>query len=291
MEEMLNLPVFRKGKVRDVYNLGDKLLLIASDRVSAFDYVLPDVIPAKGKVLTAISNFWFENTKHIIDNHVLSTDIKEISSYLPAGVHLPEEYYQGRTVLGKRAERVDFECVVRGYISGSAWKEYQQKGSVGGIRLPAGLKEAEELPEPIFTPAVKADTGHDENVPFYKMEEAMHKEEAEYLRDVSIRLYNYASARLKKAGIILADTKFEFGKIDGKMIIIDEMLTPDSSRFWDLEHYSAGSSPVSFDKQFVRDYLESTKWDKNSPPPHMPADIIEGAAKKYKEALEKILKS
>lgn len=285
---MLNLPIFRKGKVRDVYSVGDKLLLVASDRVSAFDYVLPNEIPDKGKILTAISNFWFSKTQHIIKNHLITADLREISKFLPEGSITDSAYLDGRTVLAKTAKRINFECVVRGYLAGAGWKEYQQKQNVAGVKLPSGLKEAAKLPEPIFTPAAKNDTGHDENVPFEVMHAAL-PEIAGKIKEVSIYLYNFAAEYLLKRGIILADTKFEFGIVDGEIILIDEALTPDSSRLWDAALYKEGTSPVSFDKQFVRDYIEKTGWDKNSAPPQMPAEVIEGAVKKYKEALTKIL--
>ena len=284
----INLPLLRKGKVRDVYNAGSRLLIVASDRVSTFDHVLPTPIPDKGKILSEISNFWFDKTTRIVPNHMISSDVKEINKEL--NLNLDPEYYQGRTVLVKKADRVDFECVVRGYIAGSAWKEYQQSGTVCGIKMPAGLKEAQKLPEPIFTPATKADTGHDENVPFEYMENALGKELADTIKDVSIELYNFAEKYLAKCGIILADTKFEFGLVDGRLTLIDEALTPDSSRFWDAAVYKVGTSPVSFDKQFIRDYMETTGWDKNSAPPPIPAQIAAGAAKKYKEALDRIEK-
>jgi len=284
----INLPLLRKGKVRDVYNAGSRLLIVASDRVSTFDHVLPTPIPDKGKILSEISNFWFDKTTRIVPNHMISSDVKEINKEL--NLNLDPEYYQGRTVLVKKADRVDFECVVRGYIAGSAWKEYQQSGTVCGMKMPAGLKEAQKLPEPIFTPATKADTGHDENVPFEYMENALGKELADTIKDVSIELYNFAEKYLAKCGIILADTKFEFGLVDGRLTLIDEALTPDSSRFWDAAVYKVGTSPVSFDKQFIRDYMETTGWDKNSAPPPIPAQIAAGAAKKYKEALDRIEK-
>lgn len=286
----INLPLLRKGKVREVYDLQDKLLIVASDRVSTFDYVLPTEIKDKGKILSAISNFWFEKTKSIIPNHLISAEVDEINTFLPADSKLDKAYYQGRTVLVKKAERVDFECVVRGYLAGSGWAEYQKKGTVTGIQLPEGLQCAEKLPEPIFTPATKNDEGHDENVPFAFMEEKLGKELAGALKEKSIALYKFAEQYLKNCGIILADTKFEFGLINGKPLLIDEALTPDSSRFWDAAHYKIGGNPVSMDKQFIRDYMERTGWDKNSNPPAIAPEIAAGASLKYKEALEKITK-
>jgi len=286
----INLPLLRQGKVREVYDLGDKLLIVASDRVSTFDHILPTPITGKGKILTAISNFWFAKTKDIVPNHLITADVDEINKVLPAGIKLDKDYYQGRTVLVKKAERIDFECVVRGYIAGSAWAEYEKKGTVCGNKMPEGLQNAQKLPEPIFTPATKNDSGHDENVPFSYMEEKLGKKLAGELKDKSIALYNYGWQYLQKCGMILADTKFEFGLIDGKVIVIDEILTPDSSRFWDIATYKIGSNPQSFDKQFIRDYMEQTGWDKNSTPPAISADIVRGAVSKYQEALERITK-
>ncbi|WP_424244066.1 phosphoribosylaminoimidazole-succinocarboxamide synthase [Elusimicrobium posterum] len=287
---LLNLPLLRQGKVRDVYDLGDKLLIVASDRVSTFDYVLPTQIPNKGKILSRISDFWFKHTKNIVDNHMISSDIAEINKLLPADVQLDPEYYQGRTVVVKKADRVDFECVVRGYITGSAWSEYKTHGTLCGTKMPEGLQESQKLPEPFFTPATKEDSGHDMNVSFEYMKEHMDPVKAEEIKKTSIALYNYAEEYLRKCGIILADTKFEFGYIDGKLTLIDEALTPDSSRFWDAAHYKAGTTPPSFDKQFIRDYMESTGWDKNSPPPAMSKEIAEGASARYQEALDRIEK-
>jgi phosphoribosylaminoimidazole-succinocarboxamide synthase len=285
----INLPLLRSGKVREVYDLGDKLLIIASDRVSTFDHILPTPIDGKGKILTAMSNFWFERTADIVPNHLITADIAEINKLLPAGVKLDVGYYAGRTVLVKKAQRIDFECVVRGYIAGSAWAEYEKKGTVCGNKMPAGLQNAQKLPEFIFTPATKNDSGHDENVPFEYMAEKLGAELADEIKEKSVALYKFGWEYLKPRGIILADTKFEFGLIDGKVLVIDEILTPDSSRFWDAAYYKIGSNPQSFDKQFIRDYMEQTGWDKNSAPPQIPQDIVAGAVKKYKEALERIL--
>jgi phosphoribosylaminoimidazole-succinocarboxamide synthase len=287
----INLPLLRQGKVREVYDLGDKLLIVASDRVSTFDHILPTPITGKGKILTAISNFWFEKTKNIVSNHLISADIDEINKFLPENAKLDKEYYQGRTVLVKKAERIDFECVVRGYIAGSAWAEYEKHGTICANKMPAGLQNAQKLPEPIFTPATKMDSGHDENVPFEYMEQKLGAQLAGELKDKSIALYKYGEEYLKTRGIILADTKFEFGLIDGKVIVIDEILTPDSSRFWDAAHYKIGTNPQSFDKQFIRDYMEQTGWDKNGNPPAISPDIVAGAVLKYRQALEIITKS
>lgn len=286
----LDLPLLRKGKVREVYDLKNKLLMVASDRVSAFDHVLPNTIPNKGKILTKISTFWFENTKDIVDNHLITTDFDEIKKNLPKKIHLNEAYYKDRMMLVRKANRVDFECVVRGYIAGSMWKEYLETGQGCGYKLPEGLKQAQKLPKPIFTPATKADTGHDENISFEQMKKMMKNDKlADKLKDISLRLYEYGEEYMKQRGIILADTKFEFGLIGDKIILIDEVLTPDSSRFWDVKNYKIGESPVSLDKQFLRDYLEKTKWDKKSAPPQIPHDIVLGATEKYKQALNRVV--
>ncbi len=286
----LDLPILRKGKVREVYDLGKKLLMVASDRVSAFDHVLPNTIPNKGKILTKISTFWFENTKDIVDNHLITTDFDEIKKQLPKKIHLNEAYYKERMMLVKKAKRIDFECVVRGYIAGSMWKEYLETGQGCGYKFPQGLKQAQKLPTPIFTPATKADTGHDENISFEKMKKLMKNDKlADKLKEISLKLYEYGEEYMKQRGIILADTKFEFGLIGDKIILIDEVLTPDSSRFWDVKNYKIGESPVSLDKQFLRDYLEKTKWDKKSAPPQIPSDIVEGATEKYKQALNRVV--
>ncbi|MDR1684081.1 MAG: phosphoribosylaminoimidazolesuccinocarboxamide synthase, partial [Elusimicrobiota bacterium] len=284
----VNLPLIRKGKVREVYALGDNLLIIASDRVSTFDHILPTPIPDKGKILTAISNFWFEKTKNITPNHLITADVEAVNKLLPAGSQLDKEYYQGRAVLVKKAQRIDFECVVRGYMAGSAWAEYQKTGAITGIKMPQGLQNAQKLPEPIFTPAVKNDNGHDENVPFSYMREKLGDALAGDLKAKSLALYNFGESYLKERGLILADTKFEFGLIGGRAVLIDEALTPDSSRFWAAASYKIGSNPVSFDKQFIRDYMEQTGWDKNSPPPAISSDIVAGAQAKYRAALELI---
>ncbi|MDR0646486.1 MAG: phosphoribosylaminoimidazolesuccinocarboxamide synthase [Elusimicrobiota bacterium] len=286
----INLSLIRKGKVREVYDLGDKLLIVASDRVSTFDYILPTPIPNKGKILTAISNFWFDKTKSIVPNHLISADIDEINEFLPANSKLDKEYYQGRTVLVKKAQRIDFECVVRGYIAGSAWTEYQKQGAICGSKMPDGLQNAQKLPEAIFTPATKNDSGHDENVSFEYMQNKLGKKLAGDIKERSVAVYKFGWQYLNARGIILADTKFEFGIIDGELALIDEVLTPDSSRFWDAAYYKVGSNPQSFDKQFIRDYMEQTGWDKNSAPPEIASEIVAGAVKKYNEALERILK-
>jgi phosphoribosylaminoimidazole-succinocarboxamide synthase len=273
----------RRGKVRDVYDLGDRLVIVATDRISAFDWVLPTPIPGKGRLLTQMTLFWF----HILTvrNHLLSTDLKEMGHEFEAR----KTELQGRTMLVRKADVVPFECVVRGYLAGSGWKEYQSAQTICGIKLPPGMRESQQLPEPIFTPATKAETGHDENVSFEFMADQVGQELAGDLRDRSLDLYKRAARFATERGIILADTKFEWGRLkDGSVILIDEVLTPDSSRYWPSDQYRPGTSPPSFDKQFVRDWLESTNWDKQSEPPELPADVVKKTAAKYQEAFDRL---
>ncbi len=275
------LPV-RRGKVRDIYDLGDRLLLVSSDRISAFDWILPAGIPDKGKLLTQISAFWFKILGE--PNHLITVDVNEMD--LPAGTDL--NIFAGRSTLCRKTEVVPIECVVRGYLVGSGWKEYQKHGTVCGIKLPTGLKECSRLEEPIFTPATKATDGHDENIPFERVVEAVGPKLAEELRSRSLALYKRGVKHADAKGIIIADTKFEWGRIGGELILIDEVLTPDSSRFWPGDKYQPGRNQPSFDKQFVREWLESTDWDKNSPPPQLPAEIIVKTREKYVEAYERL---
>ena len=270
----------RRGKVRDVYDLGDRLLLVTTDRISAFDWVLPNGIPDKGRVLTQISAFWF----HRLDepNHLISTDVRQFG--LPAEVNL--EPLDGRAMLVRKTKVVPIECVVRGYLSGSGWKEYRQSGTVCGIRLPLGLRESDRLPEPIFTPATKEEQGHDINISFEEMASRVGQSLASELRERSLRIYQRGAEYALSKGILIADTKFEWGQVNGELILIDEVLTPDSSRFWPADQYSPGSSPPSFDKQFVRDWLEGASWDKNSRPPALPDDVVTRTRAKYIEAYE-----
>lgn len=279
--EIPGVPV-RRGKVRDIYDFGDKLLFVATDRISAFDWVLPDGIPDKGRVLTLISEMWFETLG--VPNHLLSMDVNQVP--LPAGVD--KESLVGRSMVVKKTEVVPIECVVRGYLSGSGWKEYRQSQKVCGIALPAGLQESDKLPEPIFTPATKADEGHDINITFEEMCDRIGKDLSERLRSLSLDIYRRGADRARERGIIIADTKFEFGQLGGELILIDEVLTPDSSRFWPANLYQPGKGQPSFDKQFVRDWLESTGWDKDSQPPSLPAEIITKTREKYVEAFEQI---
>ena len=272
----------RRGKVRDIYDLGDQLLLVSTDRVSAFDWVLPSGIPDKGRVLTQISAFWFDRLD--TPNHMLSTDLADVD--LPAGAD--REQLVGRSMLVRKCEVVPVECVVRGYLEGSGWKEYQHSGTVCGIRLPAGLLQGSQLAEPIFTPATKEETGHDINITFERMAEIVGIETATQLRSRSLEIYQQGSQYARERGIIIADTKFEWGRFDGELILIDEVLTPDSSRFWPVDQYQPGRSQYSFDKQFVRDWLNTTNWDKNSLPPPLPDDIIAKTREKYLEAFERL---
>ena len=280
--DLPNLPL-KRGKVRDVYDLGEQLLLVSSDRISAYDWVLPTGIPDKGRVLTQVSNFWFDHLK--VANHILETEVAKMD--LPAGIDL--EPLVGRAVLVRKTEVVPIECVVRGYLAGSGWKEYQADGTVCGIELPKGLQESDRLPEPIFTPATKAEFGdHDENISFERMSQEIGTELAEELRRRSLDIYQRGVEHAETAGIMLADTKFEFGQVDGELILIDEVMTPDSSRFWPADDYEPGRSQASFDKQFVRDWLSSTDWDKNSEPPELPDDVVARTRDKYIEACERI---
>jgi phosphoribosylaminoimidazole-succinocarboxamide synthase len=274
----------RRGKVRDVYDLGDRLLLVATDRISAFDWVMPNGIPDKGRVLTGLSAYWFKHLK--VPDHFLSTDVDAFGLDLS-----PEEReaLRGRATLVRKARVVPFECVVRGYLSGSAWKEYRASGTVCGIRLPAGLVESDRI-DPIFTPATKAETGHDENVSFEIMAGAVGKDVAESLQSMSLEVYRIAAEHALRNGLILADTKFEWGFDDrtGELLLVDEVLTPDSSRYWPWDAYRPGGPQPSFDKQFVRDWLETTGWDKASPPPELPADVVARTREKYVEAYERL---
>ncbi len=272
----------RKGKVRDVYDLGDRVLLVASDRISAFDHILPSLIPDKGRVLTQMSQYWFETLD--VPHHLITTDVRHMD--LPTEANLAQ--LEGRATLARKTQVVPIECVVRGYLAGSGWKEYQQNQTVCGISLPAGLQQASRLPEPIFTPATKAEAGHDENISFKQMEQIVGQRLAETLRERSLAVYQEGASRALDEGIIIADTKFEWGLVDGEVILIDEVLTPDSSRFWPQDAYKPGISPPSFDKQFVRDWLEQSGWDKLGPPPALPAEIIDQTRAKYIDAYQRI---
>jgi phosphoribosylaminoimidazole-succinocarboxamide synthase len=285
VSELFGLRPDAQGKVRDLYDLGNRLLLVASDRISAFDFVLPQPVPFKGEVLTKLSLFWFELLGDIVNNHLLSADVAD----LPAEFAPHAEYLRGRFMLVKKAQVFPVECIVRGYLAGSGLKEYQRVGTVCGIELPAGLVDSSRLPEPIFTPSTKAEIGdHDENISFERMAELVGREAAEELRDKTLAVYSRARDHAASRGIIIADTKFEFGTIDGRITLVDEVLTPDSSRFWPADEYEPGRGQASFDKQYVRDWLESSGWDKQPPVPDLPADIIEGTSKRYIQAYELI---
>ncbi len=287
-ETDLPFPVFRKGKVRDVYHVGeDHLLMVATDRISAFDVVLEPGIPDKGACLTQISNFWFDHlAKEGIENHLVATQVED----MPEELHVYKDILRGHAVLVEKLEPLEVECIVRGYITGSGWKDYLRTGAVCGIDLPDGLQESERLPETIFTPSTKAAVGdHDENVSFEEAAKIVGLETAEWLRDTSLRIYEMAAAYAAERGIILADTKFEFGRrADGTIVLMDEVLTPDSSRFWPASEYGIGRGQPSFDKQFVRDYLETQDWNKEAPGPVLPEDIVQGTSARYKEAYEKL---
>lgn len=276
--------LYKKGKVRDVYDLGDELLIVASDRISAFDHVLPSLIPDKGKVLTQLSAFWFGMTALVCPNHLLTTDVAAYPAPLPRHRRLLDK----RSMLVRKTAVVPVECVVRGYLAGSGWKEYRETGKVCGIKLPKGLSESDQIPEPIFTPSTKAEVGHDENIPFREMEKRVGAALSRKIRKVSLELYRKALLHALNKGIIIADTKFEFGLIGEDLVLVDEIFTPDSSRFWPLETYAAGRGQASLDKQFVRDYLESTAWDKASPPPPLPDAIVRQTADRYLDIYKRL---
>ena len=275
------LPEPHRGKVRDIYDLGDSLLFVATDRISAFDCVMPNGIPDKGKVLTQMSLFWFELLSWM-PNHLLCWD----AAQFPASLKAVAGDLAGRSLIVKKARTIPLECIVRGYLIGSGWKDYRKNGRVCGIPLPAGYQQAQKLEEPLFTPSTKADSGHDENISFETAVELVGREKAEKVRECTLRIYKEAAAHAEKCGIILADTKFEFGDFNGEVILIDEVLTPDSSRFWPKSDYRVGCSPPSLDKQFVRDYLESLDWDKSPPPPALPEAVVMKTRENYVEALK-----
>tara|TARA_A100001015_G_C15039166_1_gene738386 strand:- start:3471 stop:4361 length:891 start_codon:yes stop_codon:yes gene_type:complete len=278
--ELPGIEKFKSGKVREVYDLGDQYLFIASDRISAFDVIMPDGIPNKGQVLNMISKFWFERTEDVVKNHMISTDVNDFPEILQPH----RELLKGRSMLVKKAELLPVECIVRGYLIGSGWKEYQKSGTIGNMPLRPGYEMAGKIDEPIFTPSTKADEGHDENISIDQMKEIVGDDLGQRLMDISLHLYKTAADFALTKGIIMADTKFEFGMIGDELILIDEVLTPDSSRFWPAADYAPGSSPLSFDKQFVRDYLETLDWDKTPPGPSLPTEIIEKSREKYLEA-------
>ena len=284
--EFKSLTLKGRGKVRDIYDLGDQLLIVATDRISAFDVVMPNPIPDKGRILTQLSKFWFDMTKGVVSNHVISMEVKDF----PEACRPYEEILKDRSMFVVKTEVLPIECVVRGYLSGSGWEEYKKAGEVCGISLPKGLLESSKLEEPIFTPATKAEMGlHDENIPFEKVGEIIGKDLAKRLKSISLAIYKKARDIAEEKGILIADTKMEFGIKDGKLILIDELLTPDSSRFWPTNGYRPGGSQKSFDKQFLRDYLLSIRWDKSPPAPQLPEEIVEKTRQKYLEAYERIV--
>lgn len=283
--EFINVPIKYKGKVREIYDLGEHYLIVVTDRISAFDYILSPAVPDKGKVLNQISKFWFEETAAIQPNHVVHADIEKLDGIVAGG---SEELLKDRFMVTKKAERIDIECVVRGYITGGGWRQYQKTGQINGIDLPAGLRKNERFEKPIFTPAAKNDVGHDEDIPFERMEELVGKELAAELRDKSLRLYEYAHAYCEKRGIILADTKFEFGIVDGQVILIDEVFTPDSSRFWAKEKYAYDIEIDGMDKEPVRTYLLNSDWDKNSTPDPLPAEVVAETTRRYRDIWKRL---
>jgi phosphoribosylaminoimidazole-succinocarboxamide synthase len=287
----LPLPLFLRGKVRDTYDLGGLMLIIATDRISAFDVVLPDGIPSKGRVLNQLSSFWFQKTASLIPNHLVATvdAIQKLDAYLPAQSRFTyPAYLAGRSMIVKKAERVPVECVVRGYLAGSAWNEYQQYGAVSGKALPKGFKQSQELPEPLFTPTTKAESGHDQPLSDAELDNLVGKAVAEELKAKSLAIYRYAREYASERGIIIGDTKTEFGLEDGRLILIDELLTPDSSRFWDAGEYKVGQSQPSYDKQPVRDWLTDSGWNKEPPAPNLPPAVIASTTTRYEQAYERL---
>ena len=282
--DLPGLPAPRRGKVRDIYDLGDRILLVATDRLSAYDHILRPAIPGKGKILTQLTNFWMERLAAVVPNHLLATDIDEF----PAELRRHADQLDGRAVLVKKAAVVPFECVARGFLAGSAFKEYRVSGTACGIPLPPGLERASRLPEPIFTPATKAESGHDENVDFATLDAGVGAGTAIRLRQLTLDLYRAGAAHAESMGLLLADTKFEFGSIDGEIVLIDEALTPDSSRYWETAAWMPGTEPASFDKQFVRNWLDASGWDHESDPPELPAEVVAGTRERYIEAFRRL---
>ena len=282
--ELSGLPAPKRGKVRDIYDLGDTLLIVACDRISAYDHVLQPGIPGKGKILNQLTNFWFEQMADLIPHHLLATEPADF----PAALKPHAGVLQGRAVLARKAEVVPFECVARGYLAGSAFREYQRTGASCGITFPPGLERAARLAEPIFTPATKAETGHDENISFETLVEGAGEELAGRLKDLTLEIYRRGAEQVADRGLILADTKFEFGRVDGELVLIDEVLTPDSSRYWESSAWREGIEPPSFDKQYVRNWLDDAGWDHEAPPPELPAEVVDGVLERYVEAFRRI---
>ena len=286
----LPLPLFSRGKVRDTYDLGDQLLMVATDRISAYDSIMPNPIPYKGQVLTAFSVFWFERTKHVIPNHLITASPAQFTFDWRSWPKAQRDQFLGRSMLVKKAQRIDIECVARGYLAGSAWVEYSKNNIVGGIQLPNWLHQSQQLVEPIFTPAIKAATGHDVNITFDEMANQVGKELAEKMRDATMRLYAVMSEQARQQGIIMADTKLEFGLINGELTLIDEIGTPDSSRYWEVAKYRLEGPQLSLDKQYLRDWLTAVKWNREPPVPSLPNDVVQKTSEKYLEAYKRIAK-
>jgi phosphoribosylaminoimidazole-succinocarboxamide synthase len=282
--DYVNAPLLYKGKVREMYDLGEHFLMVVTDRISAFDYVLSPAVPDKGNVLNQVSKFWFGQTADFMENHLIHADLEK----LPAGLVRDADIMKHRFMVTKKAQRIDIECVVRGYITGGGWRQYQKTGEINGIKLPEGMRKNEKFAQPIFTPAAKNDVGHDEDISFERMEELVGKEIAAELREKSLKLYEYARAYCQERGIVLADTKFEFGLVDGKVILIDEIFTPDSSRFWAKENYELDIEIDSMDKEPVRTYLSNSDWDKNSEPDPLPASVVEETSRRYRDILNRL---
>ncbi|TMV49701.1 phosphoribosylaminoimidazolesuccinocarboxamide synthase [Paenibacillus mesophilus] len=282
--DYVNAPLLYKGKVREIYDLGEHFLIVVTDRISAFDYVLSPAVPDKGNVLNQVSKFWFAQTADFMESHLIHADLEK----LPAGLIRDADIMKHRFMVTKKAQRIDIECVVRGYITGGGWRQYQKTGEINGIKLPEGMRKNEKFPQPIFTPAAKNDVGHDEDISFERMEELVGKEIAAELREKSLKLYEYAHAYCQERGIVLADTKFEFGLVDGKVILIDEIFTPDSSRFWAKENYELDIEIDSMDKEPVRTYLSNSDWDKNSEPNPLPASVVEETSRRYRDILNRL---
>ena len=282
--ELPGMTPLRRGKVRDTFDLGDALLMVAADRISAFDVILPTPIPLKGIILTQLSRYWFEGTRHIVPNHLITASIQDFPDELKSR----NGNLAGRSMIVRKAERIDFECVVRGYLAGSGWAEYHRSGTVAGLPVAPGLRQAEQLPEPVFTPAMKNDEGHDENISIQRLRDEIGEELATRLEDVSLQLYSFAADHARRCGIVLADTKFEFGFVNGELTLIDEALTPDSSRFWDAATYEPGQDQPSFDKQPVRDWLLASGWDKEPPAPELPPRVVTGTSSRYLEAFKRL---
>lgn len=282
--DVVNAPLLYKGKVREMYDLGEHFLMVVTDRISAFDYVLSPAVPDKGNVLNQVSKFWFGQTADFMENHLVHADLEK----LPAGLVRDADIMKHRFMVTKKAQRIDIECVVRGYITGGGWRQYQKTGEINGIKLPEGMRKNEKFAQPIFTPAAKNDVGHDEDISFGRMEELVGKEIAAELREKSLKLYEYAHAYCQERGIVLADTKFEFGLVDGKVILIDEIFTPDSSRFWAKENYELDIEIDSMDKEPVRTYLSNSDWDKNSEPDPLPASVVEETSRRYRDILNRL---